>query len=272
MKRIVVMISGMDSIVAFKKAQLEFPDDDVIGVYFDLGTFFSKAEKQALPLGIVVHEFRGYLENLSQSEIQGYRFYSSMFEGMIYDAIRVYQPDVLWLGVLKTDGASFDDNKLDWAEQINNRFPRVTIDYPLSRMNLGKKEVIEYGLSIGIDAQDMIDMWHCRSRFHGEYGCGSCYSCMRKKAMFESLGFDTKIPPPNKMPTRLIVNEIASYADDCMNGVLSGERFDFMEEVMPLLEKTYGVKDDVLALSKEVRRNYEERKHVVEDLMELVDE
>lgn len=272
MKRVIVLVSGMDSLVAFRKAQLEYPNDEVVGVYFDLGTFFSKKEKSALPFGVHVHSFRGYLEHLVQDEIQGFRFYEYMFEGMIYDVIRSYHPDVLWLGVLFTDGVSFKDNRLDWIEKIDARFPKVDIDYPLSRLKLGKKEVIEYGISIGIEAQEMLDMWHCRSRFHGDYGCGSCYSCMRKKAMFEELGYPTQIPSPNVMPTLLLANEIADYANAHLNGTVDGDKFEFMQEVMPLLEKTYGVKDDVFALNEAIQANYEEKKHIIEDLMEFVNE
>ena len=271
-KKVVVLVSGMDSMVALQKARTDFPNDEVIGVYYNMGQPFSKAEMSKLPKDIVIRPFEGYLEMLPSEEVDGYIYYPDLFEGILYDAIRTYRPDILWLGVLHTDSRYFPDNGLPWVDRFNDKFPRTNIDYPLARMGLGKKQVIEYGLSLGLKARTLIKMHHCRSKFYGKHGCGSCFSCMRKKSTFEEMGYKTRIPTPKEMPTSLLDYQVANYADNEMRGVTTAAQFAYMEEILPLLEKEYGVKNNIVGLAKAVNKDYLSKKHVVGKLMEDYDE
>ncbi|MET2951220.1 7-cyano-7-deazaguanine synthase [Vibrio owensii] len=268
-EKIVVLTSGMDSYVALKMTQFENPQSLVIPVWYDLGLPFSEAERKTLPDYVKIRDFKGYVDMLPKFEVDGVFIFPSLYEGILYDVMRKYQPDRIVMGVIATDSSMYEDNTLAWMEEFNRRMGRDLLDFPLSRKGLTKKDVIQKGIDIGIDIGVITRLHTCRSRLDTPNGCGSCFSCMRKRSAMMQLGYHSPIPSPLELPSIRIAEIMTQYAQNYRDGKVTAEELEYMEEIIPMLERETGISDDIFKLEKHIRNLVNKDGHKIKELLEV---
>ncbi|CDT54147.1 hypothetical protein VCR15J2_390136 [Vibrio coralliirubri] len=270
-KKIVVLVSGMDSLLALKLTELEYQNEEIIPVWYDLGLPFSEAEYAALPERIQRRDFKGYGNILPKRDVEGVDLFPFMYEGILYDVMRHYQADKIVMGVLMTDSALFEDNTLGWAYEFNERFERDILSFPLAEKGYGKIDVIKRAKSLAMNLGELTRSHTCRSKLHGEFGCGSCFSCMRKKGAYHALGMTTQIPSPFETPSIRLVAMLQEYCDAFDSVTLDGNKLDFMNEFIPYLEEETGIANDVHRLKKHVEKHYIRNSGVIKAKLEAYD-
>lgn len=215
MKSMVLLSSGLDSVVAFKEAHMI--SDEILCVTFDYGQKAREKEisyaKKICALyktGHIVIElpwyrtFRGALTGgsplpeISENQLDNKEFTQKSAEQVWVPARNVvflsiaaalaenYKFDTIVTGFDAEEAATFPDNTLEFVERFNKMLvfgtlTKTSVYAPLIKMN--KIEILQRGLKI--DAPLELS-WSC---YEGkEIPCRICESCLRRLRAFESAG------------------------------------------------------------------------------------
>lgn len=215
MKSIVLLSSGLDSVVAFKEAHMI--SEEILCVTFNYGQkarekeiSYAKKICDLYKTGHIVIElpwyriFRGALTGgsalpeISKNQLDNKEITRKSAEQVWVPARNVvflsiaaalsenYKYDTIVTGFDAEEAATFPDNTLEFVERFNKMLEfgtltKTSVFAPLIKMN--KTDIVKRGLKI--DAPLELS-WSC---YEGkEKPCGICESCLRRIRAFETVG------------------------------------------------------------------------------------
>ncbi|MEO9497569.1 MAG: 7-cyano-7-deazaguanine synthase [Vibrio splendidus] len=241
--KIVVLTSGMDSLFLLDKVRSEHRGAEVIPVWYDLGMKFSACERAHLPEFVESQDMSNYSRILDSYAIDGVDHFSFLYEGMILHALRTYHPDKIMMGVVATD-LGYQDNTLEWVADFNAKMGRDVLSYPFLELGWGKKEILQWALNKGLSVGSAAAAHCCRSNLALVGGCGSCWSCLRKRGVFKSFGLETPIPSFLERPSKRVIEALIECKYNLSFGHgMTMEEDMLLAEYMPSLIEDLGLKD-----------------------------
>lgn len=97
---------------------------------------------------------------------------------------------VVVAGFNKEEARTFPDNSVEFLDSLNHSLSystRTSVTVQSCTLSWNKKEIVDYGLKLGVDFSDI---WPC---YHGgERPCGHCDSCQRYLRALEGLHVDER--------------------------------------------------------------------------------
>ena len=204
-KKIVVMYSGgLDSFALLFVAKQQNPEAEIVCVYWDHEHGASVAERNSLPDFVEVRHCEW------MSRVQGYHAIKGNPNGAIYIPGRnlvfavltacQYLPDEIWLGALYEENNSSNTDKNDkfikdttsLLQYVLKDFsPSVTLRTPLVELQLTKRGVVKHLIDNGCPVSEITATMSCYQQEDPfeKIPCGSCLQCLKRWAVFGSLGF-----------------------------------------------------------------------------------
>lgn len=253
MSRILVLVNGSDSIVALGHAVKNYPDDDVIGIWYDLGFPYSKERGLSLPDFVVKHPMTHYAKSMKTTEVGDIVQADLPYEPMIWDCIVRHRADKVILGVIKTD-RQIEQNTQGWVDKFNKKFDTDIVQYPLLEMGLDKVEVLQYGMKMKV-GKEMLSSMPCIGPKHGRFGCGGCIPCIRKRSAMLTLGRLPNVPKPIENLSGDTVGIMLDYQSYLLSGHLIPNLKEMVAEIMPALVEAYE-EEDPIKLEKKIRKQF----------------
>lgn len=215
MKSVVLLSSGLDSIVAFKEAYDR--SEEVLCVTFDYGQRAREKEiefaKKICELFNVGHmvitlpwysKFRGALTGkerlpeISEEELDDMRVTEKTAAQVWVPARNVvflsissafaenYKYDTIVTGFDAEEAATFPDNTPEFVESFNGMLKFGTLTHPVvysPLISMNKAEIVKRGIEIDAPLKWS---WSC---YEGkEKPCMACESCLRRKRAFDMAG------------------------------------------------------------------------------------
>lgn len=217
MKSIVLLSSGLDSVVAFKEAQIR--SERILCVTFDYGQKAVEKEisysKKICDIYKIPHQvielpwYRtfsgsltgdGALPEISGNELDNNEIAQKSAEQVWVPARNVvflsiaaafaenYKYDTIVTGFDAEEASTFPDNTGEFVERFNQMLEfgtlsRTVVFAPLIAMD--KSEIVMTGMKINAPFEFS---WSC---YDGkEAPCGVCESCLRRKRAFEKAGIN----------------------------------------------------------------------------------
>ena len=204
MKRIVILYSGgLDSLCMAKWAEVHYPYDEVIKLWFDIGQPYREFEQQALPDDVVQRRIDwmqpgqktvGKKDSKSKS---GDIFIPGRNLVFAVMAACVELPDEIWIGALngETTPHNHDKNEafLFGANQTINYVLQnfleqpLRVRFPLVEAGFNKLTATRWLIQNGATLDEVTATRSCLSG--DEKPCGKCIVCLRRWGVFSQLGF-----------------------------------------------------------------------------------
>lgn len=225
--RIVCLINGGDSLVAYHKTKIENPRDEVFPVHFDLNLPNCERAKY-LPDYVRVESMRHYSQLYSRCQT---------YEPLIWAAMMKYRADKIVLGVTYGDMDGME-NTLDWANQFNSKIGHEVVSYPLYELGWSKFDVLQNSVRYAC-AKEAFAALTCHEQ-KGLYGCGNCYQCMRKRSAILRMNKNCLIPKPSE-PNEQIKLLLAEVMESELVGTVSQDALECFHEISPALHEEFGM-------------------------------
>ena len=246
--RIVCLVNGGDSLVAYHHTKKMYPDDDVVPLHFNLNLPHSKKLLNYMPGYVLRDSFHKYADVMGVVVSDDSVLCDNPYEPIIWSAVVKHSADKVILGLIDGDFESLE-SATDWIRSFNSKFAsKEMIECPL--LTLDKEKVIKLANVYGC-MTDVLASIPCRSKEPLAYGCGNCYDCVRKRSAILNAGRISNIPPITKMNgrIRLIIN---SRANDLLSGVTQESIECQFFQILPGLEEFFGT-DDPFKMIKQIK-------------------
>jgi len=205
MKKIVISYSGgLDSYILYHICKQQNPTANIVCVYWDFGQEVAKQEVPRLPDFVEVRKLDWL--NLKGKTPLGLK---GRNEGNIFIAGRNLVLATLlaceelaheiWLGALYGENHNKGTDKNDqflWQTNSTLNYvlspfydkeEKLVVRFPLVEMKLNKKDLTIWALSNGITQEELKKTYSCHKGKDKQ--CGECVQCVKRWAVFGSLGF-----------------------------------------------------------------------------------
>lgn len=202
-KKIVILYSGgLDSLIMEHFAKINYPNAEVLKVYFDIGQEYNWKELASLVMkDVIIHDMKWF--EAAGVEKDGINSGNIFIPGrnlvLIALAASKYLPDEVWLGALQGEiHANATDKNYKFLDKVQDTIDyvlspykdQVRVRYPLAEQGWGKLDATLWAVENGLSVQEIIDSSSC---MHGsETKCGRCVVCARRWGIFSQLGFEEK--------------------------------------------------------------------------------
>lgn len=240
MKILILYSGGLDSLVMARYAELNFPDAEVIKLWYDIGQPYNYKERAALPNDVIVRDLPWLGANASLVQGKGESFSGDIYIpgrnlALAVNAACQFLPDRIWMGALQGEiHAGATDKNYTFLHHVNSTLnyvlspftKSIQVEFPLADAGFGKFESVEWALNSGVPPATILASSSCLS---GELGnCGHCVVCLRRWGIFKQLGLeeDYNVDPLSVRENRQIINEM-----------LTGDYYDGFRkrEILPAL-------------------------------------
>lgn len=253
---------GLDSLIMRKLAQLEYPDYEVIYVYYDIGHDYSWKEKAVLPSDVIVHDMSWF--NAKGVGKEGNNTGNCFIPGrnMVFATLAAsqYLPTEIWLGALQGEihlRATDKNYEFAWQASLTLSYvlspfiKKVSIIYPLAERGWGKLQATEWALEHGMRDEVL----RSSSCMEGESGnCGRCATCARRWGIFTQLEAKYNIreeynvhPVESGVHNKMFVEMIDEYLNPSKTPHYDSFR---VGEIVPALQIYFGTNDLAVIRSK----------------------
>ncbi len=258
--KIVILYSGgLDSLIMKRFAEVNYPNADVVCVWYDIGQEYARKEEAVLPDFVIKHKFDWLDSQTTAASKDGSASGNIYIPGrnmVLATAVACkYLPDEVWLGALagETHEQATDKN-YDFLKYLNRTLSYVLSPFttsikarfPLAGAGFNKLRAVKWAVENGVSHEAILKSSSCLS---GEAGnCGQCIVCFRRWGIFKQLGIPAEkynIHPLEAHANREVIEEMmfGTHYDD--------ER---KSEVMPAVPEE--IKDEVRKIHniKQLRR------------------
>jgi len=189
-----------------KQQVLQYSDKKLTNIVLDLPFFQQFKGSSLLDSTIDVAKAR---EAMGDPQTVNYvPFRNTIFLSILAGYAESVGAKTVWYGAAQADSvAGFYDGSTEYLEQINNitRLNRrnvITIEAPL--ITLSKKEIIELGISYGVDYNNT---WTC---YEGkEMACGECTACALRLKGFVDVGMPDPVKYSKNIPWDKLIKTVA---------------------------------------------------------------
>jgi 7-cyano-7-deazaguanine synthase in queuosine biosynthesis len=233
MKKIVVLYSGgLDSYILHHMAKVTEPDAEIQCIYWDHEHTAGTAEKHSLPDFVETRHCEW------MSKVNGYFSKEGDPSGPIYIPGRnlvfsvltacQYMPDEIWLGaLLEEDHPGGTDKNAEFLHKTSELLTyvlgpftdSVKVRTPLVEHNLTKRDAVKWAIENGCTPEELMGTMSCYQQEdpYATVACGNCKQCLRRFAIFGSLGFEEtyKQHPMMGEANRIWVTNLIKELDKC---------------------------------------------------------
>lgn len=252
MKIGILYSGGLDSKIMYEMAKRKFPHAEIVCVWYNIGQGYNYKEQSVLPDFVKIRQVDWLSDDYVPESKEGSNSGNIIIPGrnMVLATLMATQelPDEIWMGALlgETHEQSTDKN-YTFLEKINDTLSyvlspfkkNIKVRFPLADSGFGKLEAVQYALSVGVPAKELLTTSSCLSSEKGN--CGKCVVCARRWGIFTQLGLDEKY---NVHPTK--VKENLEMFITIVDGEITGDcHYDEFRrrEIVPTLISHYKPKD-----------------------------
>ncbi|QQX80866.1 7-cyano-7-deazaguanine synthase [Shewanella sp. KX20019] len=189
--KIVVLLSGIDSLIAKKKIEIDYPDAEIVSVYYDYGQPFKDNDLASLPDDVEVRKFdlAPDLYPGGVSDVNGRNM------AAITLSCQWYQPDMIVCGFLYDEQGSYKDDDIIFCNLMGRILQRIynkpiKVTSPFFEMRATKSEAIEWALCNGFTIDDLTRTVSCMFVEEVGHQCGTCFKCFTRYMAFLYNGID----------------------------------------------------------------------------------
>ena len=234
-----------------KYAEINFPESEVICVYYDIGHPYAWKEKAVLPKDVLIHDMKWF--NAVGVGKEGNNTGNCFIPGrnLVFATLAAsqYLPDEIWLGALQGEiHAKATDKNYVFAYSASKTLSytlspfkeSVSIVFPLADAEFGKLDATRWALQYGMK-EAILNSSSC---MEGEVGnCGRCATCLRRWGIFKQLGLDETYnvhPIESKVHSKMIIEMIDEILTPSFNPHYDLHR---ITEIVPALQMHYNETD-----------------------------
>lgn len=199
MKIVILYSGGLDSVVLNRWAHINYPNSDIVCIYYDYGNPVCMSEIKHLPDFVQVRKIQ-WFEN-SQSQLIGKP--NEQHKGNIYIpgrnlvfailAATQELPDCIFMGGLYEESHNNATDKNSTFIRLTNDTlsyvlgpfkDGITLRFPFVEEKMFKKDVINWALGNGITPEEIGSAYSCFNATENSIPCGECHSCIRSFSFF----------------------------------------------------------------------------------------
>jgi 7-cyano-7-deazaguanine synthase in queuosine biosynthesis len=199
MKICILFSGGLDSIIMNHWATVNYPDAEIVLVYYDIGQDYNFKERAVLPSTVKIRNL-DWLEGVyfSKENTQNIMIPGRNFALVTLAACQEL-PDKIWMGALQGEIHDYaTDKNYKFKSMINDSLAYVLspygktpeVEFPLADAGFGKFEATEWYIQNNGDIDTLINSSSCLSNESNNdcHNCGQCIVCLRRWGIFLQLG------------------------------------------------------------------------------------
>lgn len=211
MKIVILYSGGLDSFLLYNYAKIEYPDDEVVCLYFRHGADSEESEISRLPNFVQVRTVEWLNETIRPLAKKDDPFAGNIYipgRNLVFSVLAATQelPDEIWMGTVWDED---NEKATDKNEKFRNEtssllsyvlspfLDSVKIRFPFVENSWTKEHCVAWALRNNISKNEIVNTvscWH-----HDGQNCGHCKQCFKRKLIFLLTGLteDYKQDPIN---------------------------------------------------------------------------
>lgn len=217
MKIAICYSGGLDSFILHHYAKINYPDAEVVSVYYAHGAESEKAELKAIPPFVKVRKMDWLDDQTKPLTKESDPFASAIYipgRNLIFASLVACQelPDQVWMGTMwDEDNEQATDKNSIFREMTSNLLTYVLspfkksiqIRFPFVEEKMTKMDSVRWALTNGISPEQLKATTSCWHNIDG-IPCGECKQCGKRMLVFELNGIQEtyKIHPMSSVEQR----------------------------------------------------------------------
>lgn len=201
MKITVLYSGGLDSYILYEMAKKEYPEAEILGVYFQHGCESEEVEISSLPKFISIRKIDWLSETIKPLAKKSDPFASNIYipgRNLVFSVLAACQdlPDEIWMGsMFDEDNEQGTDKNETFREMTSTLLSYVLspfkddvkLRFPFVEKKFSKKDSVRWALENGISKEELMSTTSC---WHNKLGkaCGKCKQCLKRVLVFELNG------------------------------------------------------------------------------------
>lgn len=194
MKIVILYSGGLDSKILYEYALKNYPNDEIIKLYYDYDSPVCKVEKTFLDDDVIIRNidwFGGTFDKLKSKEKEKHK--GNVYipgRNLIFSVLAACQelPDEIWLGATYrdvNDGATdknltFIEKTMDVLNYVLSPFKdKIKLRFPFYEDKMEKEEILKWALDNNKESliHNSISCWNPIN----VKSCGICHQCLKKQ-------------------------------------------------------------------------------------------